>query len=375
LGRPFEKHIDSRELNALVPSSWENGHRLQGLSPNALREAERHLRSCADCNIKVSKYRQLMNRVSIRAFSKGAPPGPGCPKDEGIDWHEVAAGQWPELKAKQLIMHAAFCDHCGPLLRAAAFVDEDPTAEEETMLAELALPSRPGVQARREPPPQSGLRTTWHRFLSWNVFVPAAALVLFFGVLIAFRSSSKPLSGTDYAEFAVTSHRQHAEGKLPLEVRSASQQTLNEWFKDKSPFPLALPASPAAAGEVRPYRLEGARIVKLAGKPAAFIAYEVWTPKLQMTPASLIVTRNSVALASGGVQADFKKVSFHYATIEGYRVVTWSQHGLTYALVSQESNNTQRSCMVCHSAMRDRDLSRTPTPLRTPQDPSDSALQ
>lgn len=371
--RPFEKHIESRELNALVPSSWENGHRLQGLSPDALREAQDHLRSCADCNIKVSRYRQLMNRVSIVPLSNGVPPGPGCPKDEDVDWHEVAAGTWPELKAKQLIMHAAFCDHCGPLLRAATFVDEEPTAEEETMLAELAPPSRPVAQARREP--QTGPSRVWRRFLSWNVFVPVAVLVLLFGVLIGVKSSSKPLSGPDYNQFAVTTHRQHVEGKLPLEVRSASQQTLNEWFKQNSRFPLALPASPAAAGEVRPYWLEGARMVKVAGKPAAFIAYEVWTPKLQMTPASLIVTRDSVAVASGGVQANFKKVSFHYATVEGYKVVTWSQHGLTYALVSQESNNTQGSCMVCHSAMRDRDLSHTPTPLHSREDPAESVSQ
>jgi hypothetical protein len=70
-----------------------------------------------------------------------------------------------------------------------------------------------------------------------------------------------------------------------------------------------------------------------------------------------------VAIASGGVEVNFKKVSFHYGMVEGYKAVTWSLHGLTYALVSQEGNSTQRSCMVCHSAMRDRDLSQTPTPL------------
>jgi len=51
--------------------------------------------------------------------------------------------------------------------------------------------------------------------------------------------------------------------------------------------------------------------------------------------------------------------------VEGYKVVTWSLHGRTYALVSEEGNSTQRSCMICHSPMRDRDLSQTPTPLRT----------
>ena len=78
-----------------------------------------------------------MDRLSNAAVSEAAPRGADCPKDEDVDWHEVAAGLWPELKAKQLIMHAALCDHCGPLLRAATSVDDEPTPEEETLLAEL----------------------------------------------------------------------------------------------------------------------------------------------------------------------------------------------------------------------------------------------
>ena len=161
-----------------------------------------------------------------------------------------------------------------------------------------------------------------------------------------------------FADFAVRTHRQHAEGSLALDVRSDSQQVLNEWFKKKSPFPLELPASPAAPGEERPYRLEGARLMEVGGKSAAFIAYQ-----MQTGPVSLIVAPDSVVVASGGVAADYRKVSFHYRTVEGYKVVTWSLHGQTYALVSQEGNSTQRSCMVCHSAMRDRDLTHTPAPL------------
>jgi hypothetical protein len=84
---------------------------------------------------------------------------------------------------------------------------------------------------------------------------------------------------------------------------------------------------------------------------------------LRTDEVSLIVVPDSTAIASAGVEANFNKVTFHYANVDRYRVVTWSQHGLTYALVSQEGNSTQRSCMVCHSAMKDRDLSQTPTPL------------
>jgi anti-sigma factor RsiW len=352
LGRPFHKHIDDEELNALVPSSSETGQELHGLSPDAVREAERHVESCGDCSRKVSQYRQLMEGFSNVAVPAAAPPGVDCPKDEDVDWHEVAAGLWPELKAKQLIMHAALCDHCGPLLRAATSVDDDPTPQEGRLLAELKAPSRPDLIPTPAPPPPP----RW-QFLRW--LVPAVALMVIVGVLgTRPPSSSTPLSGPEYAQFAVNTHKQHAQGSLALDVRSDSQQTLNEWFKAKSQFPLALPASPAVPGEERPYRLEGARLVPVGGKTAAYIAYQ-----MQTGPVSLMVTPDSVAVASGGVEVDFKKVSFHYGMVEGYKVVTWSLHGLTYALVSQEGNSTQRSCMVCHSAMRDRDLSQTPAPL------------
>jgi anti-sigma factor RsiW len=351
LGRPFDKHIDNDELNALVPWSAETGQELHGLSPEAVREAERHTQSCVDCSKKVAKYRQLLGRFSNVAVSGAAPPGDDCPKD--IDWHEVAAGLWPESKARQLIMHAALCDHCGSLLRTATSLDQTPTPQEEKLMAEMKAPSQPDLVPRPGRP--SARRWPYMRWL-----VPAVALILTVAALGTWwPSSPRPLSGAKFAEFAVSIHRQHAQGNLALDVHSDSQQMLNEWFRAKSPFSLALPASPAAPGEDRPYRLEGARLVQVIGKPAVYIAYQ-----MQAGPAGLVVTLDSVAVAAGGVQVDYKKVTFNYCMVERYKVVTWSLHARTYALVSEEGNNTQRSCMVCHSAMRDRDLSQTPTPLR-----------
>ncbi len=318
LARPANKHIDNEELNALVAPSADTGQKLHGLSRDSVREAERHAESCGDCGRKVSKYRQLVNRSSDVVVSEAAPPGAECPKDKDVDWHEVTS------------------------------VDDDPTPEEEEMLAELKAPSRPDLTRERVLPPPPG------RFMRW--LVPAVALILIVAALVV----PTPLSGAKFAELAVSTHRQHAQGNLVLDVRSDSQQTLNEWFKAKAPFSMALPASPPVPGEERPYRLEGARLVQVGSKNAVYIAYQMETG-----PVSLMVTPDSVAVASGGVKVDFKKVSFHYRMVEGYKVVTWSLRGRTYALVSQEGNGTQRSCMVCHSPMRDRDLSRTPTPLRT----------
>jgi hypothetical protein len=351
VGRPLDKHIDTEELNALVACSLGTGLEPHGLSPDAVREAERHVKSCPQCSGKVSNYRQLVSRSSNVVVSKVAPLGADCPKE--VDWHEVAAGLWPELKAKQLIMHAALCDHCGPLLRSATSVDDDATPEEEKLLAELKAPSRPDFIPQRVPSLSSP-----RRFLRW--LVPAlAVMVIAFVVSTRPPSSPTPFSGQKFAEFAVDAYRQHAQGNLALDFHSDSQQALNEWLNAKSPFSVALPASPAIPGEERPYRLQGARLVPAGGKTAVYIAYQ-----MQSGPVSLMVAPDSLAVASGGVEAGFKKVTFHYRTVEGLKVVTWTLHGNTYALVSQEGNSTQRSCMVCHSDMRDRDLSQTPTPLR-----------
>src|SRR5262249_41615615 len=101
VGRPFDEHIDAQELNALVPCSSQTGPEPHGMSRDVVREVERHVKSCRDCSGKVSKYRQLVNRSSNVMVSEVAAPGADCPKDNDVDWHEVAAGLWPELKAKQ----------------------------------------------------------------------------------------------------------------------------------------------------------------------------------------------------------------------------------------------------------------------------------
>jgi anti-sigma factor RsiW len=351
LTRPLDKHIDSQELNALVSSGSDAGVAVQGLSVETILVASDHVRYCPDCNRRVSKYRQLLTFPS--KSSTAALKGKHCPNDDDIDWFEVAAGLWPSLKASQLIGHAALCDHCGPRLRAAAFLyNDEPTLEEAKFLAELKTPARP------EAIPLASSNWLAQRWLvRW--MAPAVAMVIVVLTVITFQWTARPaLFGSEFAEFAVHAHQQYVIGNVGLEVRSNSQQTLNQWLQQKLPFEVALPANPPAPGEVRPFQIEGARLIQAAGRSSAFIAYQMDTG-----PVSLIVTPETVAVASGGVEAKFKRVSFHYATIEGYKVVTWTLHGRSYALVTEEGNSTQKSCMVCHSAMRDRDLTSTPTPL------------
>lgn len=362
MSRPLNKHIDNAELDALMPTAPEMARALEAPSWEVIREIRQHLAACRECRRKAQQYWLLVSQ-HFTELREVVPPGADCPDD--IDWYEVALGLWPEFKVTQLLAHAGMCDHCGPRLRAASRMEAAPTPDEEEFLDELRAPPRPdsgSTGAGHVPHPQS---------LKW--WAAALALVLAAGAL-AVRSSPSHLSGQEFAEFAVATHRQRAQGTLALDVHSDSPSALNEWFKAKSPFSLALPARPILADEQRPCRMEGARLVQLKGTSAVFIAYQVQTT-LKTTAASLTVIPVSLAVAFGGTEAAFKKVTFHYSTVEGYKVVTWSLHGLTYALVSSEGNRTQRSCMVCHSALGDRDLSGTATPLPITPNPLDPVLQ
>jgi anti-sigma factor RsiW len=243
------------------------------------------------------------------------------------------------------------------LLRAATRMEYFPTQGEEQLVEGLRTKfSAAAIPAQSQHLP-------FRQFVKW--FAPVMSLIVIAGVWAA-RSSTQPrrLSGPEIARFAVTTHRRHAEGALPLEVQTDSEQTLNQWFNAKSSFAVALPNSTSVGERQQAYQLQGARFLPLEGKDVAFVAYQMPGTHTQLAAVSLMIAPDTMALASGGVEAQFTNVRFHYSRLDGYKVVTWSVHGLTYALVSQEDDTTQRSCMVCHSVMRDRDLSHTSTPLR-----------
>ena len=203
----------TRSLTLSCPRLRRPGKSCMGFLRTPFARPSVTVSSCDDCSRKVSKYRQLVHGFPNVVAREAAPPGADCPKDEDVDWHEVAAGLWPELKAKQLIMHAALCDHCGPLLRAATSVDAEPTSQRR----KAAGGAESAVAARCQ-----ALHALWSaprwQFMKW--LVPAAALLVIVGVLSTIRSSSPAsLSTRQYAEFAVRNHRQHAQGSLALDVR------------------------------------------------------------------------------------------------------------------------------------------------------------
>jgi anti-sigma factor (TIGR02949 family) len=149
-------------------------------------------------------------------------------------------------------------------------------------------------------------------------------------------------------EKAAATHRKILEGHLPMEIQTSSPEVVTTWFADKVPFHFQLPESQQAAMGPQNYRLVGSRLISFRGSYAALTTYEMQDQKISL----LVVSENS-ARAEGGDEVESGHLTFHDHAVDGLKVITWSNHGLTYALVSTLSGSARQSCLVCHQNMAD----------------------
>jgi anti-sigma factor RsiW len=184
-------------------------------------------------------------------------------------------------------------------------------------------------------------------------FVATVAAAMMMGTIYLSRHRellpSKRLS--DFALLAVDTHLRHLRGQLPLEIITKSPERISQWFGGKVPFGLKLPNYQESSGQEKVYELEGARLVGFNKDYAAYVAYQ-----MRQRPITLVITSKSAARPSGAEQVESKGIIFHYDSIDGLKVLTWSDRDLTYALVSDLESHGQQSCMVCHAGTKDRDF-------------------
>ena len=190
--------------------------------------------------------------------------------------------------------------------------------------------------------------------VGWLVAAAAAVLLLLLPLLVwRIRQSTSP-SGrapSSFALMAAETHLRHLRGQLPLETESADPQKISSWFMNKVNFSVKLPNYQESSGQEKLYTLEGARLVNYQNDYVAYVAY-----KMKERPISLVITSDSLARPSGGEEIQARGLTFHYNAIDGLKVLTWSDRGLTYALVSDLEERGQQSCIVCHEGTKDRDL-------------------
>ena len=189
----------------------------------------------------------------------------------------------------------------------------------------------------------------------WLVATAAGLLLLLLPVLawrVARQTESANVSqASSFALAAVDTHLRHMRGQLPLEMESASPEDVSAWFANKVNFSVKLPNYQESSGQEKLYTLEGARLVGYQNDYAAYVAY-----RMKGQPISLVITSDSAAKPSGGEEIASKGLKFHYNAIDGLKVITWSDRGLTYALVSDLDERGQQSCLVCHVGTKDQDF-------------------
>jgi len=149
-----------------------------------------------------------------------------------------------------------------------------------------------------------------------------------------------------FVEAAAVTHRSYLEGDLPMEIHTSSPADVTAWFAGKVPFHFQLPESQQTESDQQTYRLVGSRLVNFKGAYAALTPYEMQEQKI-----SLLVVSDKSARAEGGEEVQSGRLTFHDHSVGGFKVITWSNHGLTYALVSSLPGSARQSCLVCHQNM------------------------
>jgi anti-sigma factor RsiW len=182
----------------------------------------------------------------------------------------------------------------------------------------------------------------------WPVLV--AAILLVVAGLLPIPGILRHASANSYIEAAVAAHRSSLNGSLPLEIKSESPTAVTAWFAGKVPFNFRLPEATEEVGHDQVYRLSGGRLVNYKDGYAALVSYQ-----MQQQTISLLVSSSKSAAAAGGEEVPSGGIVFHYSKQMGFAVITWSTHGLTYALVSSLPGSGRQSCMVCHQNMANGD--------------------
>lgn len=233
--RPFDKHLDSDELDGLISPHAASVPDSGRPSEQALGEAQRHVESCRDCSRKVQMHKSVQSEILSMGVPSNVPPGPDCVLDS--EWLSVAAGLLPEAKTRELMKHAAQCGHCRPLLKIAAeTLADEVTPSEETLLASLRsvqpewqenMASTLGgtVQDRQQKP-------SWWRaaFASPNpvyafVGIAAVAVVAWIAMRTLRPPSAEQLLAQAYSEHRTLEIRMSGAKYAPMQAQRSTQRS------------------------------------------------------------------------------------------------------------------------------------------------------
>jgi anti-sigma factor RsiW len=159
----------------------------------------------------------------------------------------------------------------------------------------------------------------------------------------------RPANADGFPEFAAGSHVRYASGAAPLDEASGEPGAVSRWLAPRLPFHFKLPDYVNQPDGAKKYSLSGARLLQYGNADVAYLAYS-----MNRRPISLLVTSASQVTPRGGQTFRTGGIDFHFSSEHGLRLITWSDRGLSYALVSDLAVTGAESCVICHGSTADR---------------------
>jgi anti-sigma factor RsiW len=311
------------------------------LAGEELEEFEAHLVTCPACTAELQQERALSALLRRSSPLYEAPAECAERVRELLAEHRTERPAMPAAPSRE-----ALAKH-RRLLRLPLLIKRW-RAQRARMRAAIQQRNSPALWVARLTP---------HPFCASfsRVLVPAVVVIAL--CLLILPSLVRQARADSYVNTAVTSYHQVLEGRLSFGIQSNSPNEVTAWISGRVPFRFRLPAPGNAEQDQPAYRLAGASLIKIKDHPAALITYTKQGEKI-----TLLVASDQYATVTGGNRIRHQDLTFHYFTVNGARVVTWRNHGLSYALVTSNSSSEQglRPCLVCHQDMTDHRFFQVP---------------
>jgi len=270
--------------------------------------------------------------------------------DLNVDLLRYLENDLSEQEVKYLRAHLDTCVHCQDRLERERALSRFLHESRPLYLAPPELRIQVSAAIERNSARYRSRWDWWRRasplVLNWKMLVPASLVVAL--CLMAVPNFVQNVRAASYVEAALTNHNRYLHGELSPGIHTKSPEAVTAWFADKVPFQFRLPSSEAALQANPTYELAGASLVQYRGIPAAMVVYEAPSGTI-----SLLVESSKAAVVAGGDESHYGALMFHYRNEGRFKVITWSAHNLSYALVSSIASSAQESCMVCHQSMAD----------------------
>lgn len=195
-----------------------------------------------------------------------------------------------------------------------------------------------------------------------RIRIRAAVMAASFAATVLLVAMLPMLMGQRFTSFASDTHLRYAQGVLPLAISSEDADLVSDWLKTHLPFHLGLPDFRSQPAAMKSYSLVGARSMQFEGRDVAYLAY-----RMDGRPISLLVTPGAGVIPSRGEAYISGKLIFHFSSEKGLKLITWSDRGLSYALVSDVQVEGAHSCVVCHGSELERPKFEQLLPLDIPR--------